>query len=96
VRLRAGCGHREIALGIPSRIAGDATKILAVRDHPRGDRVDLLARTRERDEPLAAAHEHVEAELVLEQADVMADAGLRRVKRTASVTCMSWRTTSTR
>ena len=55
-----------------------------VRDlaqRPARRRDDDFARRRQRGEPLALAHEHRQPELVLELADLLADAGLRREQR---------------
>ena len=56
---------------------------LAQRAARGGD--DVVAGGRQRREALALAHEHAQPELVLELADLLADAGLRRVQRLGGV-----------
>ena len=84
-RLRVRGGDRQRAGVLAAEFVGDA---LQVRDlahrAPRG-RDDDLAGGRERRQPLALAHEHRQAELVLELADLLADARLRREQRFGGV-----------
>ena len=68
-------------MSVPSllleRRLGDLSQVVRVEQHALDDLDGLLAGFRQAEQPLAAAHEELDAELVLEVLDVLADAGLR-------------------
>ena len=79
-RLQVRRRDRERALVLAPELGADAFQVAELAQRaPRG-RDDGLARGRERGEPLALAHEHAHAELVLELPDLLADPRLRGVQ----------------
>src|SRR5690606_3496065 len=58
-----------------------AAQVVRFGEDALGDGNDRLSRLGDRHETLAVTHEDVDAELVLERADLLRDAGLRRVER---------------
>ena len=79
--LRVGGGDRELAFVLAAELLGDALQVGHLGERAARGRDDDLAGRGEPREPLAGAHEHLHAELVLELADLLADARLRRVER---------------
>ena len=81
--MRGGDGER--AELVVRELLARAPQVLRFRENALGDRDDLLAWLGHRHEPLAVAREHLDAELVLEGADLLRDAGLRGVQRLGRV-----------
>jgi hypothetical protein len=80
---RLGVRGRDLedALVSARQAPGDLREVLRLQQHAPDDLDRLLAGFREAEQPLAAAHEQLHAEFVLEVLDVLADARLRGQKR---------------
>ena len=66
-------------------LGADAAQILDLAQRTACRRDDGSPGRRERGEPLAVAHEHRNAELILELTHLLADAGLRREQRLGGI-----------
>ena len=75
-----GGDHQAAAVAV-GELLGDALDVAGVDQHALDDRDQLPARLGQPEQALAAAHEQLDAELVLEILDVLADARLRGVQR---------------
>jgi len=72
--------HGESSELVVGEFLAGAAQVLRLRQDALGDRHDRLARLRHRHQALAMAHEHLDAELLLERADLLRDPGLRGMK----------------
>ncbi len=79
-RLRVRRRHRQFALVAERELLGKLLDVLGIEQHALDDADQLLAGLGQPEQPLAAAHEQLDAELVLEVLDVLADAGLRGIE----------------
>src|SRR4051812_26489333 len=74
-------GEGEGAELVVGELLAGAPQVLRLGEDALGDRDHLLAGLGDCDQALAVASEHLDAELVLERADLLRDAGLRGVQR---------------
>ena len=79
--LRMGRRDRQRAAVLVGEFGTSAAQVLGVQQQPLDDRQHRLPGRRQAGQPLARAVEELDAELVLELADLAADTGLRRVQR---------------
>ena len=80
-RLRVRGGHRQPPLVEIHEFRAGAAQVLGLLKQALDDGQHGLARGRQAQQPPACAHEELHAELLLELADLAADAGLRGVQR---------------
>ena len=80
-RLRVRGGDDDLALLAIGELLAEPLDVGRVDQHALDDLHHLLAGVGEAEQPLAAAHEQLDAEFVLQVADVLADARLRGVQR---------------
>ena len=78
--LRMGGRDDQRAMIRARVLVGEALDVGRVEQHALGDARQLFTGFRQPQQPLALAHEEVDAEFVLEILDVLADAGLRGVE----------------
>lgn len=69
-RLRVGGGNRQPAEVAARILVTDLTQRANVAQHAASDRDHLLAGSGDRHQSLALAHEHIDAKLLLQQADL--------------------------
>ena len=77
--------HRQLALVAQRELLGELLDVLGVEQHPLDDADQLLAGLCQSEQPLAAAHEQLDPQLVLEILDVLADAGLRGIESVGNI-----------
>ena len=80
-RLRMGRRDGEHARVLGTEFVGDPLQVADFPQRPPRRRNDHFPRGRERCQALPLAYEHADAKLVLELPHLLADAGLRRIKR---------------
>ena len=80
-RLRVGGDDPQRAFVGGGEPPADLRQVLRIDQHALDDLDGLLAGLRQTEQPLAATHEQLDAELVLEILDVLADARLRGQQR---------------
>jgi len=76
-----GGGDDEVTRFPARELVGDAAQVVCIEQDAVDDLGQFLARLGQTQQALAAAHEDLDAEFVLEILDVLADTGLRRIQR---------------
>ena len=80
-RLGVRGGYAQAAAASVAELAGDAGDVLGFGEQAGGEFQDALAGGGDLGEVLSLAAENLEAQFVLQQADLLADAGLGGMKR---------------
>ncbi|MNT82368.1 hypothetical protein D3C72_2220900 [compost metagenome] len=75
-----GGGDGERTFRFLGEFVADALEVLCLAQDALRDAQHFLARLRHRDHALAVADEHLDAEFVFQQADLLGDARLRGVQ----------------